>query len=105
MGGKRLKLPEDVIRHWPEVFKNIEVKTIPLEYLQHIEVVFKNRKKWIIECNPVLSQKKFEKEIRDLFDQYGPDIRGVDFAIDTRRLKQDIQKGTQKVFKNAKIRK
>jgi hypothetical protein len=105
MGARNLKLPEDVIRHWPEVFKNIEVKTIPLEYLQHIEVTFKNRKKWIIECKPNVSQKRFEKDIRELFDQYGPQIKGVDFAIDTKKLKQDIQKGTQKVFKNAKIRK
>jgi len=105
MGGRNLKLPEDVIRHWPEVFKNIEVKTIPLEYLQHIEVKFNNRKKWIIECSPNVSQKKFEKDIRDLFQEYGSKIVGVDFAIDSQRIKNDIQKGTQKVFKNAKIRK
>lgn len=105
MGGRNLKLPEDVIRHWPEVFKGIEVKTIPLEYLRHIEVVFKNRKKWIIECNPNVSQTKFNKDIRDLFDEYGPKISKVDFAIDSQRIKDDIQKGTQKVFKNAKIRK
>ena len=105
MGARRLKLPEDVIRHWPEVFKNIEVKSIPLEYLQHIDVTFKNRKKWIIECVPNTSQAKFEKDIRELFDQYGPQINKVDFAIDSQRLKSDIQKGTQRVFKNAKIRK
>ena len=49
---KLLKLPADVIKHWPEVFEGIEVKTIPLEYLQHIEVTFSNRKKWFIECTP-----------------------------------------------------
>ena len=105
MGHRNLKLPEDVIRHWPEVFKNIEVKTIPLEYLQSINVTFKNRKKWIIDCSPTVSQKRFENDIRNLFKQYGPEIRSVDFAIDSQRLKKDIQQGTQKVFKNAKIRK
>ena len=105
MGARKLKLPEDVIRHWPEVFKDIDVKTVPLEYLQHIDVTFKNRKKWIIDCTPNISPTNFEKEIRDLFEQYGPQIKAVDFAIDSRKLKQDIQEGTQKVFKNAKIRK
>jgi len=35
MGARRLKLPEDVIRHWPEVFKNrskIYTSWIPSAY-------------------------------------------------------------------------
>jgi len=105
MAYRKLKLPEDVIRHWPEVFKGIEVKTIPLEYLEHIEVTFSSRKKWIIECKPNITQKRFEKDIRNLFNEYGPKIKSVDFALDSRKIKQDIQKGTATVFKNAKMRK
>jgi hypothetical protein len=105
MANRSLKLPEDVIRHWPEVFKGIEVKSIPLEYLQHIEVTFKNRKKWIIECYPNLTQKKFDKEIRDLFQEYGDVIQGVEFGINAGKIKEDIQKSTSNVFKRFKMRK
>ena len=102
---KLLKLPADVLRHWPEVFEGIEVKTIPLEYLQHIEVTFSNRKKWIIECTPALSQKRFEKDIRELFNEYGDSIRNVDFAVDSQKIKEDVQTGTKNLFKKARFKK
>jgi|TARA_B100002019_G_scaffold152542_1_gene131501 hypothetical protein len=105
MAKRRLKLPEDVIRHWPEVFRGIEVKSIPLEYLQHINVSFSNGKKWQIDCKPNINQSRFDKDIRALFDEYGPQIINVDFAIDSAKLKADVQKGTGKLLKKHKFRK
>jgi len=105
MGIRRIKLPEDVIKHWPEVFRGIEVDTIPLEYLEHIEVNFNNGKQWIIETKSNASQKAFDTEIRDLFDEYGDVITGVNFAIDSAKIKTDVEKSVGKALKNAKIRK
>lgn len=105
MGARKLKLPEDVIKHWPEVFRGIEVDTIPLEYLEHIEVNFKNGKQWIIETTADASQKAFDTEIRDLFEEYGDNILGVNFAIDSQQIKNDVEKSVGKALKNAKIRK
>lgn len=105
MAGKRLRLPEDVIRHWPDVFRGIEVSTIPLEYLEHIEVNFSNGKVWIIETKPESTQKAFDKDIRELFDEYGDLIVGVNFAIDSKKIKDDVEKDVAKALKNAKMRK
>jgi hypothetical protein len=105
MGSRKLKLPEDVIRHWPEVFRGIEIDSIPLEYLEHIEVRFKNKKIWIIETKANATQTSFNKEIRELFDTYGAEIAGVNFAIDSKKIKLDVEKGVTKALKNAKMRK
>ena len=43
-------LPDDIVKHWPEVFKGIKVKAIPLEYLDAFHVTFSDGKKWIVEC-------------------------------------------------------
>lgn len=105
MGARKLKLPEDVIKHWPEVFRGIEVDTIPLEYLEHIEVNFKNGKQWIIETTANASQKTFDQDIRELFNEYGESIVGVNFALDSKKIKLDVEKSVGKALKNAKIRK
>jgi hypothetical protein len=105
MGSRKLKLPEDVIRHWPEVFRGIEIDSIPLEYLEHIEVRFKNSKVWIIETKANATQSSFNKEIRELFNAYGDHIAGVNFAIDSKKIKNDVEKDVARALKNAKMRK
>lgn len=105
MAGRRLKLPEDVVRHWPEVFRGIDVHSIPLEYLKHIEVNFNNGKQWIIETKGSATQKTFDEDIRELFEEYGSSIADVNFAIDSDKIKTDVKKGVGKALRKAKIRK
>lgn len=42
------KLHPDVVKVWPEIFKDIQVRTIPLEYLEAILVTFLDGKTWEI---------------------------------------------------------
>ena len=39
---KRKKFPADVIRQWPEVFKDVDVHSVPMEYINTIHVEFNN---------------------------------------------------------------
>lgn len=105
MAGRRLKLPDDVVRHWPEVFRGIDVQSIPLEYLQHIEVNFNNGKQWIIETQSNATQDTFDEDIRALFEEYGSSITDVNFAIDSDKIKTDVKKSVGKALRKAKIRK
>ncbi len=92
-------LPDDIVKHWPEVFKGIKVKAIPLEYLDAFHVTFSDGKKWIVECKQPDRPANYEREIRALFNEYGPVIKHVEFKVDSARVKNYIQKETRKFLK------
>lgn len=99
------KLPQDVVQHWPEVLKDIDVKVVPLEYLAAIRVSFKDGKIWEVDLRP-RSRKKTTESLEDIiegfFDEYGDNIDNVDFRLDTKKVKRDIQKRTHQFMKKRK---
>ena len=46
MPPKKDKLSKGLQNTWPEVFKDIKVDVIPIEYLTSIRVIFKDNKIW-----------------------------------------------------------
>ena len=59
--SKENKLPADVIRLWPEVFKDVEIKAVPVEYIDSLQIHFKDGKTWEIDLN----KKKLAKSSKD----------------------------------------
>ena len=106
MPPKKDKLSRGVQNAWPEVFKDIKVDVIPIEYLTSIRVIFKDNKIWEIDMNS--SRNKLgddavlEDILQDLFDEYESKIANIDFRLDTVRLKTDIQKRTRVFMKKGK---
>ena len=93
--------PDDVIRYWPEVFEEIDVHTLPLEYLTSIKVAFRKGNIWEIDCNAKRSTgANLDDTIAELFNEYGKDIKHVDFRLNTAKVKRDIQKKTKAFLKN-----
>ena len=101
--AKTKRLPQEVINKWPDVFGDVDVHAIPLEYLHSLRVRFNNGKVWDIAVdvkkNPV---KSLEKTLKDLFNTYDSSIKHVDFKVDTDRIKKDVQKRTTKFIKHCK---
>ena len=99
------RLPQDVINKWPEVFKDLDIKAIPIEYLHSIRVEFGNGKIWDVlikddkNSNPV---SYLERILKDLFSTYDASIKHVDFRVDVEQVKKDIQKRTSKFLKKNK---
>ena len=94
-------LPDDVIKHWPEVFRDIDIQTIPINYLHSIRIEFKKGKIWEIDCNAKRSTgANLDDTIADLFNEYGDDIVHVDFRLNTTKVKRDVQKQTRAFLKN-----
>ena len=90
-------LPPEVVNKWPDVFGDVDVRAIPLEYLHSLRVRFNNGKQWDIAVdvnkNPA---KQLEKTLRELFHTYDSSIKHVDFKLDTDRVKKDVQKSTNR---------
>jgi hypothetical protein len=99
------QLPPEVVEHWPEVFEDLDVQVIPLEYLHSIRVYFEDGKIWDIDIEK--SKEKEDSEtledtLEALFDEYEDYIVNVDFRLNTVKLKEDITKRTKYFLKKRK---
>lgn len=99
------RLPKEVVAHWPEIFSDLHVQSIPVEYLLSIKVTFKDGKNWEIRLKnnrQKMTNKELEKQITELFKTYGDAIKNVDFRLDTNKVKADITKRTKTFLKKRK---
>lgn len=101
---KNKKLPPDVIDHWPEVFDEIDIDVIPIEYLDSVCVQFEDGKVWDIDVKT--SRQKpdldIESAIEELFEEYADVITNIDFRLDTEKVKRDIKNRTRIFMKKRK---
>jgi len=98
------KLPQEVIDAWPEVFGDVDVKSVPLEYLHSINVQFKNRDTWVIGFDKTkdITPEEINQHLNDLFEEYEDDIVNVDFKLDTEKVKKDVKSRTKYFMKKRK---
>jgi hypothetical protein len=99
------RLPKEVVAHWPEIFSDLHVESIPVEYLLSIKVTFKDGKNWEIRLKnnrQKMTNKELEKQITELFKTYGDAIKNVYFRLDTNKVKADITKRTKTFLKKRK---
>lgn len=96
------KLPQEVVDHWPEVFKDVDIDVVPLEYLETIRVTFLDGKVWEIDTQKNSEKIDLEDAIESLLIEYEDVIDSVDFRLDTVRVKKDIKKRTAQFLKKRK---
>ena len=98
------KLPPAVIDTWPEIFNEIDVDVVPIEYLHSINVKFKDGKMWEIDVKKSLEKPNIDIEtaLEELFEHYEQSIESIDFRLDTEKVKYDIKKRTHQFMKKRK---
>jgi hypothetical protein len=99
-------LPKDVIEHWPEVFGDVHLNVVPLRYLHTVLVNFKDGKSWEIKITAKTKKEgweAFEKNLAELFKEYESNIDNVDFKLDTKLVRKDVEASTQKFLKKKKL--
>lgn len=100
-------LPKDVIDLWPEVFNDVKLNVVPLNYVHLIEITFKNSKVWEIDCKKnlkVSSWAAFESDLRSIIKEYEEEIQSIDFKLDTEKIKRDISRSTKNFLRNKKLK-
>lgn len=99
------KLPDDVIDHWPEILKDVDIEVVPFEYLDSILVTFADGKVWDIDTQKAArSANGFDlnEALDEIFMEYEDVIVSVDFRLDVKKVKEDIQKRTSYFLKKRK---
>jgi len=99
---KGKKLPKDVIDHWPEILKDVDIEVVPLEYLHSVRIQFTDGKIWEIDTKKNPENINLEEAIEDLLEEYEDAIANVDFRLDTEKVKEDIQNRTRTFMKKRK---
>lgn len=101
---KNKKLPPDVIDHWPEIFDEINIDVIPIEYLDSVRIEFEDGKVWDVDVKSSREKPEvdIESAIEDLLEVYEDVIVNIDFRLDTKKVKQDIKSRTHIFMKKRK---
>lgn len=99
------KLPDSVVEHWPEIFEDIEIKAVPVEYLKFVVIRFLDGETWEIDVREQTlenSDVTAEEMLEEFFESYDDSILSVEFQIDTMRIKKDVQSRTKSFMKKRK---
>ena len=101
------KLPPDVIEHWPEIFEDVEIHAVPIEYIRTVHVHFHDGKVWEIDMNKQAIKDShdvstIESSLETFLAQYNDDISHVDFRLNTAKVVEDVKKRTKTFMKKRK---
>lgn len=92
------RVPDNLVREWPEVFEDMWMSTMPVSYLQTLQIEFKNGRVWEINVKEQLkksSPESLSSRLVETFKEYRDTIKKVDFQLDVDRLKKDILTSTK----------
>lgn len=101
------KLPDEVIKHWPEVFGDVEIKAVPIEYIHNIHVHFTDGKVWEIDLDRQSAANDgdvnvIEDSLETFLEQYNDEISHVDFRLNTSKVVEDVKNRTKSFMKKRK---
>jgi len=103
------RLPPEVIDAWPEIFKDIEIKAVPLEYVHSVVVYFDDGQTWEIDLDDeklnvegVELADVIEEVLETFFEEYDEYITSVDFKLNTQKVIEDIKNRVQSFMKKRK---
>ena len=105
MIGRKKSLPSEVIDVWPEVFNEVTLNVLPLEYVHTVLINFKDGKLWEINVTPSTRSKmqEFEKGLAEILKSYEDHIKEVDVKINTKKVRRDVEKSIQKMLRKIKL--
>lgn len=102
---KKQSLPKDIVDQWPEIFNEIDVKAVPLEYLDSMRIIFKDGKIWLFRLknkSKIVETEEFKESLETLIETYRDSIEHIDFRLDVDKVKKDVVKKTTSFMKNKK---
>ena len=88
-----------------DIFNEIDVKAVPLEYLDSMRIIFKDGKIWLFRLknkSKIVETEEFKESLETLIETYRENIEHIDFRLDVDKVKKDIVKKTNSFMKNKK---
>lgn len=101
MPNRLYRPPVNLINEWPEIFEDLHITTMPINYLNSILIEFSNGRVWEISVRDQLAIESAEKLTKKLFEtlqEYKSEIVKVDINLDVVRLKKDIKQSSKNIL-------
>ena len=101
MSNPLFKPPRHLVKEWPEVFEDLYMNTMPVEYLEYVHLEFANGRVWQINIKEQLKDSdstEVAAKLIDTMSEYRADIVKLDFKVDIEKLKKDIGDSTNTIF-------
>lgn len=100
MAAKKLSTEKE--KYWQDIFDEVDMDFLPIEYVSRIIIKFQDNTTWDIDVDD--SRKKqpidqIEDSLEQLFDDYDDIIEAIDFRLDLDRIKHDLTKRVSKFLK------
>lgn len=90
-----------MVKEWPEVFEDLYMNTMPVNYIKSLRLEFKDGRVWEIDIEDrltTISSEALSSKMLAVLQEYRQDIHKLDFSINTEKLKNDVITSTQKIF-------
>jgi hypothetical protein len=101
MPNPLFKPPRYLVKEWPEVFEDLYMNTMPVAYLDLVNLEFSNGRVWQIDIHEQLKDLEADEvatRLLDTLQEYKEEIKKIDFKVDVDRLKKDIGDSTKTIF-------
>ena len=103
MTNKRL-LPKEVTSVWPEIFENVRLNIVPLNYVQSMKLSFANNRVWHVTFKPSHNfSSSVEDAVVSIIKEYKAQIQSIDFNLDAETIKQAALQFTDQFLKSKNI--
>ncbi len=102
MPNPLFKPPRQLIKEWPEVFEDLYMNTMPVAYLDLIQLEFADGRVWEIDIREELNKQdanSIADTLINTLQEYKDEIKKIDFKVDIEKLKLDIENSTKNIFK------
>jgi len=100
MPNSEFNLFEHFTSVWSEVFEDLYITFLPINYVETILIEFSNGRVW--EFNFASQNHRYLKlnasKIIETFKEYQEEITSLDCKVDIDKLKKDIFEQTKKIF-------
>lgn len=99
---KKFKPVDDVVNQWPEIFEDLYMNSMPVDYLHCVILEFNDGRIWEIEVSNHLEDCDHDsvaQKLTETIKEFQEEIKKIDFRIDIDRLKRDVISSTNKFFK------
>lgn len=101
MPNPLFKPPRHLIKEWPEIFEDLYMNTMPLAYLDFVNLEFADGRVWRLDIKTAKNEQDLEMladKLCNTLQEYKNEIAKIDFKVDIDRLKKDIKDSTQNLF-------
>lgn len=95
------KSSKDLVKEWPEVFSDLYINTMPVNYLDFIQIEFKTGMVWKVEIQDQIDihgPENVAKFLEQTLSEYSSEVEKFDFKLNIKKLKTDVAQSTKSIL-------